>query len=90
MSNKCTRDILSDLVSPSSLNLLRSEVIGDSLRKDVRMYPQLAIRERFNIDQKNYSMASRLIKDAIKEAAIKEADTESNSKKYAKYLPYWA
>ena len=54
------------------------------------MYPQLAIRERFNIDQKNYSMASRLIKDAIKEAAIKEADTESNSKKYAKYLPYWA
>ena len=54
------------------------------------MYPQLAIRERFNIDQKNYSMASRLIKDAIKEGDIKEADTESNSKKYAKYLPYWA
>ena len=42
------------------------------------MYPQLAIRERFNIDQKNYSMASRLIKDAIKEGDIKEADTESD------------
>ena len=41
------------------------------------MYPQLAIRERFNIDQKNYSMASRLIKDAIIEGVIKEADTES-------------
>lgn len=48
------------------------------------------LRERFNIDQKNYSMASRLIKDAIMEGVIKEADTESNSKKYAKYLPYWA
>ena len=48
------------------------------------------LRERFSIDDKNYSMASRLIKDALIAGAIKEADTDSKSKKYAKYLPYWA
>ena len=49
-----------------------------------------SLRERFNIDDKNYSIASRLIKDALIAGAIKEADTDSKSKKYAKYLPYWA
>lgn len=49
-----------------------------------------SLRERFNIDTKNYSMASRLIRDAIIVGAIKEANTDSKSKKYAKYLPYWA
>lgn len=48
------------------------------------------LRERFKIEQKNYSMASRLIKECIIEGFIKEADEESKSKKYAKYLPYWA
>lgn len=48
------------------------------------------LRERFSIDDRNYSMASRLIKDALIAGAIKEADTDSKSKKYAKYLPYWA
>jgi hypothetical protein len=49
-----------------------------------------SLRERFNIDTKNYSMASRLIRDAIIVGVIKEANTDSKSKKYAKYLPYWA
>ena len=49
-----------------------------------------SLRERFNIDPKNYSMASRLIKEALVVGAIKEADIDSKSKKYAKYLPYWA
>ena len=48
------------------------------------------LRDRFCIEQKNYSMASRLIKDALIEGVIKEADADSKSKKYAKYLPYWA
>lgn len=48
------------------------------------------LRERFSIDDKNYSMASRLIKDALIAGVIKEADTDSKSKKYAKYLLYWA
>lgn len=49
-----------------------------------------SLRERFNIDPKNYSMASRLIKEALVVQVIKEADCDSKSKKYAKYLPYWA
>jgi predicted HTH transcriptional regulator len=48
------------------------------------------LRERFRIEQKNYSMASRLIKEGLLEGVIKEADVDSKSKKYAKYLPYWA
>ena len=48
------------------------------------------LRERFRIEQKNYSMASRLIKEGLLEGVIKEADMDSKSKKYAKYLPYWA
>ncbi len=49
-----------------------------------------SLRERFKIDTKNYSMASRLIKEALVAQVIKEADCDSKSKKYAKYLPYWA
>ncbi len=49
-----------------------------------------SLRERFDIDAKNYSMASRLIKEALIAGVIKEADSDSKSKKYARYLPYWA
>lgn len=49
-----------------------------------------SLRERFNIDTRNYSMASRLIKEALVAQVIKEADSDSKSKKYAKYLPSWA
>ena len=49
-----------------------------------------SLRERFNIDTRNYSMASRLIKEALVAKVIKEADSDSKSKKYAKYLPSWA
>lgn len=49
-----------------------------------------SLRERFNIDPRNYSMASRLIKEALVTGLIKEADADNKSKKYSKYLPYWA
>lgn len=49
-----------------------------------------SLRERFNIDSRNYSMASRLIKEALVTGLIKEADADNKSKKYSKYLPYWA
>lgn len=49
-----------------------------------------SLRERLKIESKNYSMASRLIRDALAENLIKEADAENKSRKYAKYLPYWA
>lgn len=48
------------------------------------------LRERFGIEEKNYSIASRIISEAIKSGLIKDFDPESKSKKHAKYLPYWA
>lgn len=49
-----------------------------------------SLRERFKIEDRNYSTASRIIKDALAEKVIKEDDPENRSKKYAGYIPYWA
>ena len=49
-----------------------------------------SLRERFKIEDHNYSIASRIIRDALAEKVIKEDDPESKSRKYASYLPYWA
>lgn len=48
------------------------------------------VRKRFNISEKNYPMASRIISDAINDAFIKTADPDNSSKKHAAYIPYWA
>jgi predicted HTH transcriptional regulator len=48
-----------------------------------------SLRERFGIDEHNYTMASKIISDTIKAEMIKDYDTENKSKKYAKYVPYW-
>lgn len=48
-----------------------------------------SLRERFGIQEQNYPMASRIISDTIKAGLIKDYDTESKSRKYAKYVPYW-
>lgn len=49
-----------------------------------------SLRDRFKIEDKNAATASRIIRDALKEGAIKEDDPESKSRKYASYLPIWA
>lgn len=49
-----------------------------------------SLRERFKIEEKNYSTASRIIADTISSTLIKDADPESKSKKHAKYIPFWA
>jgi predicted HTH transcriptional regulator len=48
------------------------------------------LRERFEIEDHNYSTASRIIRDAVLEGVIKEEDPENKSRKYASYLPFWA
>lgn len=47
------------------------------------------LRERLGISEPNKSMASRIIADAVKDGRIKPED-ESQGKKYAKYIPFWA
>ena len=49
-----------------------------------------SLRDRFNIESKNSAIASRIIKEALKSEMIKEDDPESNSRKYKKYIPFWA
>lgn len=49
-----------------------------------------SLRERFKIADRNYSVASRIIRDALDAEVIKEEDPENKSRKYASYIPYWA
>jgi len=49
-----------------------------------------SLRERFKIEEKNAAIASRIIRDAIEAAVIKEDDSDSKSRKYASYVPFWA
>jgi predicted HTH transcriptional regulator len=49
-----------------------------------------SLRTRFGIDDQNYSVASRIIADTIKEGLVKQYDPENKSKKHAKYVPFWA
>ncbi len=49
-----------------------------------------SLRERFQIEAHNYSVASRIIRDALEEKVIKEDDPENKSRKYASYVPFWA
>ena len=48
------------------------------------------LRERLGIEKHNYSMASRIIKDAIEAEMIKEEKTENVNRRNKGYIPYWA
>ena len=49
-----------------------------------------SLRERFGIKEKNRSMVSRIIRDTLGTRLIKPADPESDSRRLARYLPFWA
>lgn len=48
------------------------------------------LRERFKIDKNNSSTVSRLIAIAIEKGVIKDFDPNGNTKKFKKYIPFWA
>lgn len=48
------------------------------------------LRSRFNIDEKNYSMASRIIRDTIDAGFIKPFNIDGGSIKQRSYVPIWA
>lgn len=48
------------------------------------------LRERFGIEEQNYPMVSRIISETIQAGLIKDPDPQNKSRKYAKYVPYWA
>jgi len=49
-----------------------------------------SLRERFGIDAANRAMVSRIIRDTLAEGLIKPADPENDSRRHARYLPFWA
>ena len=48
------------------------------------------IRKRFAISDENYATASRVIADAVKAGLVKPSDPGNKSRKFSKYVPYWA
>ncbi|HQL50104.1 MAG TPA: ATP-binding protein [Kiritimatiellia bacterium] len=48
-----------------------------------------SLRERFGIEEKNSATVSRIIKDAMDSGLVRPYDV-GQSRKYAKYLPFWA
>jgi len=49
-----------------------------------------SVRKRFNISDKNYPMASRIIGDTVDANLIKPMLDETGKKKLTKYIPFWA
>jgi ATP-dependent DNA helicase RecG len=49
-----------------------------------------SLRERFGLQDPKAETVSRIIRDSIQEDFIKLEDPNSTSKRYARYLPFWA
>lgn len=48
------------------------------------------LRERFGLPDQSYTSVSRVIGDSLEAGFIKRADTAAGSRKFAKYVPFWA
>jgi predicted HTH transcriptional regulator len=48
-----------------------------------------SLRERSKIEEKNSAIASRIICETIEDGLIKEDDSNSKSRKFTKYIPFW-
>ena len=48
------------------------------------------LRERLKMPEKQRSMVSVLIQEAIDQRLVKNADPANKSKKFAEYVPFWA
>lgn len=48
------------------------------------------LRARFGIEEKNRAQVSRVISDAIEAGVVRPYDPESESRRHASYVPYWA
>jgi predicted HTH transcriptional regulator len=48
-----------------------------------------SLRARFGIQEQNSAFASRIIREAMEDGLVKHSD-ESQGRKHAKYIPFWA
>ncbi|MCA0387041.1 MAG: putative DNA binding domain-containing protein [Bacteroidetes bacterium] len=49
-----------------------------------------SLRLRFRIAEENYSMVSRVISETVKAGFIRQKDSESKSRRFARYIPFWS
>lgn len=49
-----------------------------------------SLRERFGLSNRQSDIASRVVGLAVEENLIKLEDPDNSSRRYAKYIPYWA
>lgn len=49
-----------------------------------------SLRARFGLKDGNADLASRILRDTLKQELIKLDDPDNISRKYAQYIPYWA
>ena len=49
-----------------------------------------SLRERFKLHESKSETVSRVIRDAVEAGQVKGDDPTSKSKKYARYVPFWA
>jgi predicted HTH transcriptional regulator len=49
-----------------------------------------SLRKRFSISDENYSIASRVIRETIEAGLVRPYDPSSQSKRHARYVPFWA
>jgi ATP-dependent DNA helicase RecG len=49
-----------------------------------------SLRERLKMPERQRSMVSVLIQEAVDRKLIKPADPENKSRKFAEYVPFWA
>ena len=48
-----------------------------------------SLRERFEVEEKNYPIISTIIKNTIEAGLIKEEDFDNKAKRYSRYIPFW-
>ena len=49
-----------------------------------------SLRERFQIEEKNYPIASGIISDTVAVGLVRPFDINNKSKRYISYIPFWA
>jgi ATP-dependent DNA helicase RecG len=49
-----------------------------------------SLRDRFKIEEQNAAVVSRIIRDTLNDKFIKQEDPDSKSRKFVRYLPFWA
>lgn len=73
----------SDKVRASYQHCVLRYLIGEKMTNQ-------SLRERFGLGDRQSDVASRIVGQAIDEGLVKFEDPESTSRRYAKYVPYWA